>query len=124
MKMQRLALTLTIFNLAILAVLLLQPRSASAQLNSPLVRTQRLEIVDENDIVRAMIIVEKDPDTVLLRMADPKGLVRVKLGADEDGSGLLLANDSQQPGVQMLARSSVTSLKLTGPDGRVWTAAP
>jgi hypothetical protein len=46
------------------------------------------------------------PEAVVFRLTDPSGRIRVKLAADQDGSGLLLANDSQQPGVHMLADGS------------------
>ena len=42
--------------------------------------------------------------------ARPGGTVRVKLGAGKDGSGLLLANDANEPGVHILAKDSGSSL--------------
>ena len=58
------------------------------------------------------------PEAVVFRITDPEGRIRVKLAADQDGSGLLLANDSQQPGVHLLAKGTETSLKLLNKDGR------
>jgi hypothetical protein len=46
------------------------------------------------------------------------GLIRVKLGADRDGSGLVLLDDSQQPGVHILAKGTDCFLKLTNKGGR------
>jgi hypothetical protein len=41
----------------------------------------------------------------------------VKLGASEEGSGLLLINDLTEPGVHLLARQDDTSLTLTDHSG-------
>jgi hypothetical protein len=46
------------------------------------------------------------------------GLIRFKLGADQDGSGLVLADDRQQPGVHVLAKNTGTFLKLIDQAGR------
>ena len=51
-------------------------------------------------------------------MRDATGTIRVKLGASEDGSGLLLANDLTEPGVHILSKSSGTSLMLQSRDGQ------
>ncbi|MQA29360.1 MAG: hypothetical protein GEU82_05890 [Luteitalea sp.] len=59
----------------------------------------------------------------MLRMTDPQGRIRVKL-ADRDGSGLLLSNDSQQPGVQMQAGAAGSSVKVIEKDGRQQVIAP
>jgi hypothetical protein len=64
------------------------------------------------------------PEAVVFRMADPLGRIRVKLGADQDGSGLLHANDSQLPGVHLLAEAIGSSLKLANKDGRAKSFAP
>jgi hypothetical protein len=78
-------------------------------------RSRALEIIDEWGQVRARLNIEPAttmpdgktyPEAVVFRMTDPSGRIRVKLGADEDGSGLLLANDSQQPGVHLLAKGA------------------
>jgi hypothetical protein len=42
----------------------------------------------------------------------------VKLGADKDGSGLLLLNGSTEPGVHMLAKNNGTTLTLTNKGGQ------
>lgn len=124
LKGPRFVIVLTIFNLVLLVFLVSKANAVEAQSVSSVVRTQRLELVDDNGIVRASLTLEKDPDTVLLRMRDPKGLVRLKLGADAKGSGLMLANDSQQPGVLILAKDTGTSLKLTNQNGKEQLIAP
>ena len=50
-------------------------------------------------------------------MWDAKGEVRVKLGAGEDGSGLLLADQSTEPGLHILAKRGATTLSLTDTNG-------
>jgi hypothetical protein len=50
--------------------------------------------------------------------------VRVKLGASQAGSGLLLLNNSTEPGLQLLAQPSGTKLVLRAPDGRERTIEP
>lgn len=132
MRTQRLAVTLTIVNLVLLAVLvagaLSPPRlaaAASPRLASepetqgvPVLRTQRLEIVDERGQIRSRLNVESNGE-VVLRMTDRTGTIRVKLGADERGSGLLLLDGTTEPGVHIIARrvgtearSASTSLTL------------
>jgi hypothetical protein len=124
LKIQRFVIVLTIFNLALLVFFISKANSVEAQSIAPVIRTQRLELVDDNGIVRASLSIEKDPDTVLLRMRDPKGLVRLKLGADEKGSGLMLANDTQQPGILIIAKDTGSSLKLTNRDGKEQLITP
>jgi hypothetical protein len=127
MKAQRLSIVLTVINLVVLVYVLAQTRPGVAQGVAPVLRGQALEIVDGRGQVRARINVEPAtkmadgktyPESAVFRLIDPNGRIRVKLGADLDGSGLLLADDSQQPGVHMLAKGSGSFLKLVNKDGR------
>ena len=133
MSVQRLAVVLTVINLVILLVGPAQGPPLTAQSVAPVLRGQALEIVDGRGQVRARINVEPAtatadgktyPEAVVFRLIDPNGRIRVKLGADQEGSGLLLANDSQQPGVHMLAKSTGTVLKLINTDGREQVIKP
>lgn len=124
--------------LAIVAVLLLahlvRPAlTSSAQDIAPVLRGRALEIVDERGQVRARINVEPAtttpdkktyPESAVFRLVDPNGRIRVKLGADREGSGLMLADDSQQPGVHMLAKGTGSFLKLANKDGREQVIKP
>jgi hypothetical protein len=125
MRSERLAVTLTIVNLVLLSVLVtgvLNPRLAAAkvpQLASerrvqvvPILRTQRLEIVDERGQIRSRLNVEPNGE-VVLRMTDPTGTIRVKLGADDGGSGLLLLDETTEPGVHITARRAGTETRRT-----------
>ena len=127
MKTQRFTIVLTLVNLVILMFTLAQSHTGEAQSIAPVLRGRALEIVDERGQVRARINIEpattmadgkKYPESAVLRLTDPSGRIRVKLGADQDGSGLMLADDSQQPGVHVLAKGTGTFLKLTNKDGR------
>jgi hypothetical protein len=81
------------------------------------VRARAIELVDAGGHVRAQLTVESDGE-VVFRLRDPAGAVRVKLGASEDGSGLVLANEATEPGVHILATRAGTSLTLQRGDER------
>lgn len=68
---------------------------------------------------------------VLLQLFDQKGIIKVKLGAGEDGSGLFLADETTQSGVQIIARQTgtperpkTTSITLTGKSGQQGVVTP
>ena len=133
MKLQRFLVALTALNLVLLVLLLAQGHPALGEGDSDTLRGRALEIIDEQGQVRARINIEPattlpdgnaSPEAVVFRLADPLGRIRVKLGADQDGSGLLLANDSQLPGVHILAGGKGSSLKLANKDGREKALAP
>jgi hypothetical protein len=133
MTTQRSALVLTVINLVILIFTLAQTRPATADGVVPILRGRALEIVDERGQVRARINVEPAgtmPDgksyleAVVFRLADPNGRIRVKVGADQDGSGLMLANDLQQPGVHMSAEGARSFLRVKNRDGREQVIMP
>jgi hypothetical protein len=133
MNLQRFALLVTVANCVLLLFVLTQSAPTQAQNTAQTLRGKALEIVDDRGVVRARINIEPAtkmpdgtvyPEGVVLRMADPEGRIRVKMGADSEGSGLVLANDTQQPGVQILAKGAGTSLKLTNKNGREQTLKP
>ena len=77
MRMQRVALALTIVNLVLLMVLLAQVSPLSAQETAPILRGRALQIVDEAGRVRASLSVlpagEQSSETVLLRLITEQG---------------------------------------------------
>ena len=83
---------------------------------APIVRAEAFELVDADGQVRSRLTIEESGQ-VVLRMLDETGNIRVKIGADADGSGLVLLNDSTEPGIQMLAQRDETVIRLTGTDG-------
>ena len=126
MKLQRVAIMLCAVNLLLLALLLgrglrstppvgtgmPQAVPPAAQEVLPILRGSALEIVDERGQVRSRLNVEPNGE-VVLRLLDRDGTIRVKLGADEGGSGLLLLDEVTEPGVHMIARRSSTSARPT-----------
>jgi hypothetical protein len=51
-------------------------------------------------------------------MRDAKGTIRVKLGANEDGSGLVLMDDRTELTVQIRANRAGPSVKLIDKNGQ------
>ncbi len=129
MKTQRFAVVVTVINLLILLFALPRVGQATAQV-APVLRGRSLEIVDASGKVRAQLTVlppstmpdgKKYPETVLLRLIDPNGRPGVKIGGSVEGSGISLAGDSERrewSGVQILAESTGSSIKLTNRDGK------
>ena len=128
----RLLITLTILNAAVFAANMWHTRPVAASAVPDVLRAHALEIVDDQGRVRADIkispatTIDGRPyqEGVLLHMADPNGLIRAKIGADHDGSGLMLANDTQQPGVHMLAKASGNFVRVTDKNGKEQVLKP
>ena len=99
MRMQRVAIALTVVNLVILTVLvtvlLTQVTPLSAQEAAPMLRGRGLEIVDDAGRVRASLSVlpasDQASETVLLRLITERGRPSVKIGASEATNGLSIA---------------------------------
>ncbi|MGH2403077.1 MAG: hypothetical protein ACRDGN_01310 [bacterium] len=117
MKTHRLVLGITAINLALLLFVVPHVRLTGAPTLPSVIRAQAIELVDERGQIRAQLNVESN-DEVVFRLRDPRGTIRVKLGASEEGSGLLLVNESTEPGVHILAKRSGTSVTLTGRGGQ------
>jgi hypothetical protein len=79
--------------------------------NVSVLRAQKIELVDARGVTRARLSSEPDGE-VVLRLIAANGELRVKLGAANDGSGLLLANSVTEPGVHVLAQGRSATLKL------------
>jgi hypothetical protein len=139
MKIQRIAIALTVINLFILVTAMSRIGSAASPQNVPMLRGRGLEIVDARRKVRAQILVlpadttaktargTSYPETVLFRLIDPNGRPGIKIGTSVDGSGMSLAGDSERRdwnGIQILAESAGTSLKLTNKNGRKQVITP
>jgi hypothetical protein len=120
---ERLVTCVTALNLFVLGVLLAKGTSAQGQ-ESTIIRGRGLELVDANGQVRAQFTIESDGEAVF-RMRDAGGTIRVKLGAGNGGSGLLLLDETTEPAVHLIARRgaapdkpTTTSISLAGADGR------
>lgn len=137
MKTQRFAVALTIINLALTFFLLAQLRRATAeelgtsQQPASVLRGRALEIVDTQGRVRASISVEPPvtvdsksyPETVLLRLSDPKNGPVVKLTAAENGSALGMSDDADG-GIHISARDSGSFVKVIDKRGRAEVLKP
>jgi hypothetical protein len=126
--MQRLAILVTVVNLVLLVILLSRP--IVAQGGAPILRGRAIELVDADGRVRAQLNVEPDGEAVF-RIRDAAGIIRVKLGAGDSGSGLTLIDETTEPGVQIIARRSATparptttSISLSGGAGQRRTITP
>ena len=133
MKVQRFLIALTVLNFILLLVVLLQGRPTLAQSVAPVLRGKGLEIVDDQGRVRASISVlpartmankATFPDTVILRLINPKGTPSVKLAASEQGSVLGLLGDSEPTYARIEASGANTFVKLTNKNGREHTVKP
>jgi hypothetical protein len=135
MNIQRLTITLTLFNLILLAFGLAQLRPAVAQGVAPVLRARALEIVDDQGRVRAEIKVLTTqpalkmgdgttgyPEAVQLRLVSSQNSPHVKLVTTEDGSGLVLGGEKGQ--TQLLSRGTDPSIKIVTKDGREHTIKP
>jgi hypothetical protein len=109
MKAQALLAALVGILVLVLGVVL-HERPAEAKTVPRLVRAQEFQLVDGRGVMRARINLAQGQ--VVLRLFDETGTLRVKLGANRDGSGLLLADETTQPGVHILATGHGTSLSL------------
>jgi len=126
MKIQRLLVALTVANLALLAFLLAQLRTATAE-TAPVLRGSGLEIVDARGRVRASIkvhpaeIAKADgkayPESVVLRLIDPDGRPAVKLAVSVEEAGIALVGKGQGTYAQ-LGADTESSLRLMNKDGR------
>jgi hypothetical protein len=129
MTMQRSALALLVVNLVLLTLLFNRQRASAAQAIEPVLRARALELVDAHGRVRSRLNVESDGE-VIFRLFDQTGTIRVKLGADKDGSGLVLNDETTEPGVHIIARRAplperkTTGLTLTGAGGRQRVVTP
>lgn len=135
MKTPRVVIALTALNLVFLLLTIVLARSTTAQNAAPMLRGRALEVVDERGVVRARLGVKGQNGPIELDLFDKSGRVRVKFGAGEDGSGLLLTDEvtgSASPSyVQVIARRTATSQKpkstsitLRGADGRERVITP
>lgn len=138
MKLQRLLIALTIFNLGLLVFLLAQIevrflgfrfllRSTEVNSAGSVLRGRGLEITDEEGRVRASIKLHPAsvlpdgttyPETVLLRLINSQGRPNVKIAATEDGSALALGGEFDPTQVAIAARGTTTSLTLINKDGQ------
>jgi hypothetical protein len=123
MRIQGVALGLTIVNLVLLIVLLGQLNPLSAQEPAPVLRGRALQIVDDAGRVRASLSVlpagDQSHETVLLRLITERGRPSVKVGASEDSSGISVAGPTgtQNTWITLTADGVSSSIVVKSEDG-------
>jgi len=123
MRIQGVALGLTIVNLVLLIVLLGQLNPLSAQEPAPVLRGRALQIVDDVGRVRASLSVlpaeDQSHETVLLRLITERGRPSVKVGASEGSSGISVAGPTgtQNTWVTLTADGVRSSIVMKSEDG-------
>ncbi len=117
MKIERLAFWCTGTALLLTVGILLHDRPAAAQTTAGVLRAQAIELVDSKGRVRAQLDVQPDGE-VVFRLRDARGVIRVKLGASESGSGLVMLNEQTEPAVHVRAGRGGTSMVLQRGDKR------
>jgi hypothetical protein len=125
MHSNRFLVGITVLNVTLVNVGIAACGMRSAHSQEPaadVVRARAFELVDANGAVRGQLNVEPGGQAVF-RLRDETGQIRVKLGADGRGSGLVLMNGTSEPGVQVLAQESA-SVKLVNPDGKQQLVTP
>lgn len=123
MKTKRLAIALTAVNLVLLLLSAGWTGRAVSQTVEPVLRARALELVGDDGVIRTRLEV-KPEGTVLLQLFDENGIIRVKLGASQHGSGLLLSDESNATGIQLIAsrnpppdQPATTRIRVSGPRG-------
>ena len=123
MKTPRLAIVLSGVNLVLLLLSVGWTGRAVSQTVEPVLRGRALELVSDDGVIRTRLEVKPD-GTVLLQLFDENGIVRAKLGAGEHGSGLFLADESNETGIQLVAsrnpppdQPATTRIRVSGARG-------
>ena len=117
MNTQRLITLLVITNIALLFLFFTTSTEDKPESVPPVIKARAIELVDELGNVRAQLNVEPGGEAVF-RLRDANGTIRVKIGASENGSGLLMLDESTEPAVHLLAKNTGGSVTLTGKEGK------
>lgn len=134
MKIQRIAIAVTITNLILMIILLarLNPVTGQKEQNKTgIIRGTGLEIVDKAGKLRASITFHEPqtmngttyPAGILFRLIDSKGQPVVKIDGSEEGGGLSFSNEKDGY-IQLLAKESGGFLKIKNADGKEQVIKP
>jgi hypothetical protein len=93
------------------ALLVPTVNAKDAEPAAPVLRAQEIQLVDKQGKTVAQLHVGEDGGGNL-RLRSGDGMVRVKLGATKDGSGLLLFDRAAEPAVSLASNKSGTSATL------------
>jgi hypothetical protein len=111
MKIQGFPAVLIAAVLVLLLGMVLHDRPADAKGPPGVLRARALQIVDGRGRVRALLKTYADGQ-VVLKLSDANGLLRAKLGAGATGSGIVLADETTEPGIHILASRDGTWISL------------
>jgi hypothetical protein len=116
MKNKRFAIVVVGASFLVLFCLAAEPKREIPQNTPGVLRARAFELVDDAGKIRASITVETNGSAVF-RMRDAEGTIRVKIDAKETGSGLLLLDETTNPGVQVLAGRDGTRMTIVNQNG-------
>ena len=123
MKTQRALFVFVILTTAVLSVFLTKAHTDETDNVQQVIKARAIELVDEQENVRAQLNTEPGGE-VIFRLRDANGTIRVKIGANESGSGLLLLDESTEPRVHLLAKEEGGSITLTGKEQKKKVIVP
>lgn len=107
-------LTLAVLiNLVLMGLIAARPEAATEDV----LTVRELRVVDANNKERASIKLESTGE-IVFRLRDASGTIRLKMSADENGSGFVFLDDKTNPGIHGLANKSGVKLTLTDHDGK------
>lgn len=110
--MNKPAVVLTVVNCVLLAFILRQDRAVNAAEDvHAVVRGNAFELVDAAGHIRSTLTIEESGEAVF-RLRSQGGEIRVKLGATNDGSGLLLIDGATEPAVHLLAQTDSSLIRI------------
>ncbi|HVZ79229.1 MAG TPA: hypothetical protein VHE12_00355 [bacterium] len=136
-KLRRFLVALTVLNVTCVLLVFLGAPLRSAWADSDgILRGRGLQIVDQQDRIRAAIaVLPADPkvrmpdggtlpDTVILRLIDPQGRPEVKLVANEQGAGFLVMGQDDKTFVRMKGLGSQSAIEMSDKAGHQKTLEP
>jgi hypothetical protein len=82
------------------------------QTNFGKITVEEFEMVDSRGNRRASIKIEEGGQ-IVFRMLDQEGTIRVKMSADQEGSGLVLLDNETEPALHLLAKKDRKSITVT-----------
>jgi hypothetical protein len=124
MKIQRIAVGITVLNLILMTIFFAQFRQANAKEQSgfiaPILRGRALEITDSLGRVRASISLQPPvtldgkqyPETILFRLISAEGKPVVKIAAEGNSGSMSLVNISDE-GIIIKADNSGSVVKMS-----------
>jgi hypothetical protein len=113
MKTHGFAFSMAVTNLILMICIAARPPKE----NFDKITVKEFEMVDDKGNMRASIKAESNGE-VVFRLKDKRGIIRVKIGASEDGSALVLLDKNTNPGVFVMAKRDTSSITITNKDGK------